>query len=272
MAVDIHTFLILQFAKASRSSIIKLAICVIALLFSLAAIASDFDALLKPDNLRQSWAKATVYEPNSFFPKSIDFLDKPSQFPVLLYLHGCAGLNDDAREWARIIKNFGFIVIQLDSFAIPGRRSNCDPKNHQGQLIEGFDSFRLRNAELRQARDELYKLKWLDKQAIYLMGHSEGGMAVSRTPVHGFRAVIASGYWCHERLEIKHGSAPFLFLNWENDPWFRARASNRNPSICQQHADRRPNTKQITILGEGHATSGAKEARMAVEAFLKQNQ
>lgn len=261
----------LLFAAPSRCWIAQFSFFAIAAMFSHAAFASDFNELLKPENLRQSWAKATVYEPNSFFPKSIDFLEKPSQFPVLLYLHGCAGLNDDSREWARTIKNLGFIVIQLDSFAIPGRRSNCDPKNHQAQVIEGFDSFRLRNNELRQARDELYKIEWLDKQAIYLMGHSEGGMTVSRTSVEGFRAVIASGYWCHERLEIKHGGAPFLFLNWENDPWFRNRANIRNPLICQQHADRRPNTKQITISGEGHATSGSKEARIAVEAFLKKN-
>jgi dienelactone hydrolase len=251
---------------------VKFLAYVILAMSSLTAYAVKFDDLLQPNNLKNSWINATVYEPNSFFPKSIDFLDKPSEFPVLIYLHGCAGLNDDAREWARAIKSLGFIVIQPDSFAIPGRRSNCDPKNHQAQVIEGFDSFRLRNAELRQAREELHKLKWLDRQKIFLMGHSEGGMTVSRTPVDGFRAVIASGYWCHERLEIKHGSAPFLFLNWESDPWFRARANNRNPSICQQHADQRQNTKQIIISGEGHATSGSSEARKAVQEFLRLNQ
>lgn len=251
---------------------VKLLVYVILTICSLAVYAVKFEDLLQPHNLKYSWINASVYEPDSFFPKSIDFLDKPSEFPVLLYLHGCAGLNDDAREWARTIKNLGFIVVQPDSFAIPGRRSNCDPKNHQAQVIEGFDSFRLRNAELRQARDELHKLKWLDKQKIFLMGHSEGGMTVSRTPLDGFRAVISSGYWCHERLEIKHGGAPFLFLNWEADPWFRARANNRNPTICQQHADRRPSTKQTIILGEGHATSTSNEAIKTVQEFLRLNQ
>jgi dienelactone hydrolase len=247
---------------------VKYSICLIATIFSFNALANDFVELFKPENLRYSWLKATVYEPNSVFPKSIDFLDNPSQFPVLIYLHGCAGLNDDAREWARIIKNYGFIVVQPDSFAIPGRRSNCDPKNQQAKVIEGFDSFRLRNAELRQARDELFKLKWLDKQKIFLMGHSEGGMTVSRTPVDGFKAVISSGYQCREQLEIKHGNAPFLFLNWENDPWYRSRAQKQNSHICQQHADRRQKTKQIIISGEGHTTSGSKEAHIAVQEFL----
>jgi dienelactone hydrolase len=247
---------------------LKCSIFSIAAVVSMTTLASDFAELLKPENLKQSWLKATVYEPNSVFPKSIDFLDNPSHFPVLIYFHGCAGLNDDAREWARIIKNFGFIVVQPDSFAIPGRRSNCDPKSQQAKVIEGFDSFRLRNAELHQARDELHKLKWLDKQKIFLMGHSEGGMTVSRTPVDGFRAVISSGYQCRERLEVKHGDAPFLFLNWENDPWYRSRAQKQNSYICQQHADRRQKTKQIIISGEGHATSRSKEAHMAVQEFL----
>lgn len=244
---------------------------VIAIIYCLTARAQNFEYLLKPENLSQSWVKATVYEPDSMFPKSIDFLKQPSKYPVLVYMHGCAGLNDDSREWARTIKNFGFIVVQPDSFAIPGRRTNCDPKAQRGQIIEGFDSFKLRNQELRYARDELLKLTWLDKNKIYLMGHSEGGMTVSRTPVDGFRSVIASGYWCHERLEIKHGGAPFLFLNWEDDPWFRARAENRNPQICQTLAEKRAGTEQVLLEGQGHATSLSNSAKSAVEKFLKAN-
>lgn len=211
----------------------KATFVVIAIIYCLTARAQSFEDLLRPENLSQSWMKATVYEPDSIFSKSIDFLNQPSKYPVLIYLHGCAGLNDDSREWARTIKNLGFIVIQLDSFAIPGRLSNCDPKNQRRQIIDGFDSFKLRNQELQYAKDELLKLSWLDKNKIYLMGHSEGGMTVSRTPVEGFKAVISSGYWCHRRLEIKHGGAPFLFLNWENDPWFQDHPENRNPQICQ---------------------------------------
>ncbi len=46
-------------------------------------------------------------------------------------------------------------------------------------------------------------------------GHDRGclnGMTVSRTRVDSFRGVIASGYWCHQKLEVKHGAAPFLLL------------------------------------------------------------
>lgn len=249
----------------------KTTFVVIAIIYCLTARAQSFEDLLKPENLSQSWIKATVYEPDSIFPKTTEFLKQPSKYPVLVYMHGCAGLNDDSREWARTIKNFGFIVVQPDSFAIPGRRSNCDPKAQRGQIIEGFDSFKLRNQELRYARDELLKLTWLDKNKIYLMGHSEGGMTVSRTPVDGFRAIISSGYWCHERLEIKHGASPFLFINWVDDPWFRSRAENRNPQICQQLTEKRAGTEQVLLAGQGHATSLSSRARLAVENFLKVN-
>ena len=188
-----------------------------------------------------------------------------------MYLHGCAGLNDDSRDWARTIKNFGFIVVQPDSFAIPGRRSNCDPEVQSRQTIDGFNSFKLRNQELRYARDELLKLPWLDKNKIYLMGHSEGGMTVSRTPVQGFKAVISSGFWCHRQLAIKHGGAPFLFLNWENDPWFRDVPELRNPKICQQLTEKRAHTEQVLLSGQGHSTSLSSSAKLAVEKFLKAN-
>ena len=73
---------------------------VIGIIYCLAAKAQGFEDLLKPENLSQSWMKATVYEPDSIFPKSIEFLKQSSNYPVLLYLHGCAGLNDDSRDWA----------------------------------------------------------------------------------------------------------------------------------------------------------------------------
>lgn len=145
------------------------------LVFPVLSNASSFEDLLKPENLRYSWLKAVVFEPESVFPKSIEFLGQPSKYPLLVYLHGCGGLNDDSREWGRTLKNFGFIVVQPDSLAIPGRKSNCDPKSQRGGLIPGFDATRLRDEELRQARDELHKLAWLDKKKIFLMGHSEGG-------------------------------------------------------------------------------------------------
>jgi len=47
---------------------------VIALFYCLTAKAEDFENLLKTENLRQSWIKAVVYEPDSIFSKSIDFL------------------------------------------------------------------------------------------------------------------------------------------------------------------------------------------------------
>ena len=245
---------------------------VIALIYCLTARAENFENLLKTENLSQSWKKAVIYEPDSIFSKSIDFLNRPSKYPVLVYLHGCTGLNEDSREWARTIKNLGFIVIQPDSFAIPGRRSNCDPNDQRRQVIEGFDSFKLRNQELLYARDELLKLSWLDKNKIYLMGHSEGGMTVSRTSIEGFRAVISSGYWCPVRLEIKHGEAPFLFLNWEDDPWFRDRAGNRKPKTCERLAKNRIVSEQVLLAGQGHDTSLSSEAKLAVRKFLQINQ
>ena len=103
------------------------------------------------------------------------------------------------------------------------------------------------------------------------MGHSEGGMTVSRTPVQGFRAVISSGFWCHRQLEIKHGGAPFLFLNWESDPWFRDVPDLRNPKICQHLTAKRAQTEQVLLSGKGNTTSLSSSAKLAVEKFLKAN-
>ena len=62
---------------------------------------------------------------------------------------------------------------------------------------------------------------------------------------------------------------PLSSLNWREDPWFTERATFRNPTSCQQHADQRPGTEQVLLDGRGHATSGSREAKDAVARFLR---
>lgn len=232
--------------------------------------AYDFESLFKPENLSQSWAKAVVYVPDSFFPKDIDFfLSKPKSHNVMIYLHGCSGITDDTREWGRILKSLGFLVIIPDSFAIPGRKSNCDPSNYKRGQIKGFNAFELRDYELMQVMTELQKLQWIDMSKVFLMGHSEGGMAVSLTAVKGFKAVVATGYWCRDTLNLKHGYSPFLFVNWERDPWYSEGSRQQSFKYCEEVSKSRSNTRQVLLQGEGHSTSKSSQARKAVEDFLR---
>jgi dienelactone hydrolase len=221
-------------------------------------------------DVSKAWESAVVYVPSNFLPKRVIDVRVDAPQPVVIFLHGCGGIDMHERRWADHLKSQGFIVVLPDSLAIPGRSKNCDSTTHTTNLGK-IPVRELRPAEASYAMARVREQTWADQDNIFLMGHSEGGMTVSRTPVEGFKAVISSGFWCHRRLEIKHGGAPFLFLNWENDPWFRDVPDKRNPQICQQLSEKRASTEQVLLVGQGHATSQSDSAKMAVEKFLKAN-
>ena len=80
-------------------------------------------------DVEKSWEDAVVYVPGKTFTTSVNKISVDKPMPVVIYLHGCAGINrtHDA-SWASLLTGQGFIVVMPDSMARPGRIPNCDPK------------------------------------------------------------------------------------------------------------------------------------------------
>lgn len=220
-------------------------------------------------DVSKAWDKAVVYVPNQFFTKTVETVEVEKPMPVVVFLHGCGGIHDHERRWAEEIKAAGYIVVLPNSFGIPGREVNCISETSTPNIgkVPVND---LRPAEAEYAASKVKEMKWADKDNIFLMGHSEGGMGAYLTKELGFKGIIVSGFPCSVRRRVgsEHGT-PFLAINWERDPYFE----NTNYPYAQC-SDRpfwktRIDTNQLVLPGKGHATAYERSAREAVLKFIK---
>lgn len=211
--------------------------------------------------LELTWTRAPVYLPGRVAATSVDALPAGRRYPVLIYIHGCTGLVADGPRWGAFFRDLGFVVVEPDSFARPGRRANCDPRTFTGGLATGTRE--QRDEEVRYAVERARSAPWADPDRIVVMGHSEGGLTAMRSVVPGVRGTIVSGHYCPFVRGIAHPVAhPLLILEWQTDPW------NRNGNTCEYFASGRPATTFLRLLGRGHSTSQASEALAAVRVFV----
>jgi len=112
-----------------------------------------------------------------------------SKVPVVLYLHGCAGMRSEDYAYRELMLEQGYAVFMPDSFKRPYRRE-C---SSQGRLSERVD---MRTVEVITALQELKQLPWVDQENIILMGFSEGGNTTDHWSRPGFKAHIILGSAC----------------------------------------------------------------------------
>jgi len=193
--------------------------------------------------------------------------------PVVIFAHGCAGLYaGDTSTWARNLTRAGYAVEAPDSFARPGRTSNCDPGTLSGGRNPQAHDMRIEEIEFASAR--VLELPWVDQGRIFLMGHSEGDIAAARYSKSGFAGVVISGWTCTSRgrgwewlggLWTPKG-VPVLSVNFETDPWYERTNMKGSCGTLMGKGSR-----ALTLHGSGHATSGDQEAVQAVVEFLARN-
>ncbi|HEV8343703.1 MAG TPA: dienelactone hydrolase family protein [Candidatus Binatia bacterium] len=155
--------------------------------------------------VERTWQQALV-----FFPKRFSYL-RPSEIsvrdphPTVVYLHGCTGITGQDIFWATTLAQAGYAVVMPNSFARHHRRKNCNPRMTSMGLFP--EALRMRDEEIRHAVAMLQSSPWVDVKNLFLMGHSEGGAAVSRWYGHGFKALIISGNECRAGIPAPHGAA-----------------------------------------------------------------
>ena len=219
-------------------------------------------------DVSKAWNNSVVYVPEKILSTDINSVDVKKPLPVVLFLHGCGGINDHERKWGRILKSEGFIVILPNSLSIPNREINCVSATNT-RNIGKVPVHDLRPAEAEFAMSQLKMMKWADKNNIFLMGHSEGGMGAFLTKDIGFKGVIVSGFNCGIRKKIgSNYSTPFLALNWEIDPYFS------KDNLPQKQCSDRPfwrdrlDKQELILKGKGHATGFEDSANNAVIKFI----
>ena len=218
-----------------------------------------------------SLEKAPIFLPYTGARTSFGALRLKSMTPVVIYLHGCGGLHPyhDVLGWGQYVAEIGFLVVMPDSFARPSRRSNCDYQTKRtGAFVAAHE---YRQQEINYTLEALRNTPFVDAAQIFLMGHSEGGVAVAVTRRSELRGLIITGWSCTCRAascEVESGilsprSIPALAIGFRSDPWFTPALQGR----CIDWARGRKVT-QVEIKGEGHEADNEPEAKEAVFRFL----
>jgi dienelactone hydrolase len=220
----------------------------------------------------KSWEKAEVFVPGGFFTSVPSKVGVEKPLPVVIYMHGCTGISMHDSQWGNFIKGLGFIAVLPDSMARPGRKPNCNPVMKRGGFFP--QAHAMRQEEISYALEQIKKSPWADTKNIFLMGHSEGGTAVARNRLDGFRGIIISSWTCTNAKNPDFDGifvpleAPILTLEWDRDPW---RVGTPQEGSCANKFGERKKAVRILFSGSQHDTYQQSEAREAVARFLKEN-
>lgn len=243
------------------------------LIATLALLSSAAHAfLVQGYDVSKAWETAPVYVPSSFLVKRVDNVQVDSPLPVVIFLHGCGGINDHERKWANFLKSQNYIVVLPNSFGIPGRPTNCTG-TLPNRAVWRVPVDELRPAEAEYALAKVKEASWADKYNIFLMGFSEGGMASQNTRAEGFAGIIMSGFPCAARGPVRSApDFPLLVVNWKVEPDF-VRPDGSGYQQCSEKPYWRFRTRSTEVLldGKGHFNVDEPIARSAVLNFLKEN-
>ena len=194
-------------------------------------------------------------------------LEKPT--PAMIYLHGCGGINPyhDLHGWGEYIAKMGFVVVLPNSFDRPNRIPNCNTVTKSTGFFPSVWEYR--QQEIAYTLEQLKRIEYIDINAIFLMGHSEGGVAVAQNSNKEFKGAIISGWTCARRDSglMSSKETAVLAIAYTKDPWYD---SYQLSGRCIDFARGR-NVTQIDLKGYGHDTFADLLSKDAVYKFLSIN-
>ncbi|MEM6375494.1 MAG: dienelactone hydrolase family protein [Pseudomonadota bacterium] len=186
-------------------------------------------------DLERTWQNGFVYYPAGptvMAGKISDNLDALAGLarglPVVIYMHGCAGINQASTISAKHYADAGYAVVLPNSFARTHKPTSCNPNIPRGGMHREVLGWR--HAELAQAIAKLRALPNGANRPLIAHGFSEGAITVATfADTKQLKARIIEGWGCHSIWEEYRGlkaaaSEPTLALVASNDPWFRSRS------------------------------------------------
>ena len=151
-------------------------------------------------------------------------------FPAIVMLHGCRGIDKTQDGWAERFASWGYVVLQVDSFAPRAAENVC--------ATPFLVSFPSRVQDAYDGKSYLAGLPLVDRNRIAIAGWSHGGAltiasvsprnyfawanlnmaysALAQKPGPPFRAAVAFYPWICV-AQLNDSEAPLLILTGESD-------------------------------------------------------
>jgi dienelactone hydrolase len=210
--------------------------------------------------LERTWQAARIARPAG-----------PTQdIPVVVYAHGCAGLDDDLSRWAALLTRHGYAVIAPDHRARGAGVLACRDRGLYGP--SDLPALATRDAEIRYALRQVRTLAWVRQDAVFLLGFGQGAVIAAGHAGPPFSGYILTGWTCtspHGRGGLATApTRPVLAIRWADDPWFRGSAWNGD---CGAADGGRRAARSIVLEGSGHSVAGDARAERAVVEFLQRH-
>jgi len=143
------------------------------------------------------------------------------QFPAIVVLHGCAGIDYHFRAWAEQLVEWGYVALIVDSFSPRGINRVCGQPYRVSPIERALDAY--------GAAIHLRQLPYVDGEDIGLIGFSHGGFtgmrAIQRNFVYAakmetipFKAAVLFYPWC-DSTQDQDIAIPTLILIGSKDDW-----------------------------------------------------
>ena len=114
-----------------------------------------------------SFPNATVGKPLAV-PAHESRPDGPGPFPAVVLMHGCHGVSQSTRDWARWFRDHGYVALIVDSWAARGIKDGCVP----GPDVPSTERFDDAVGALRW----LHARPYVDSRRVGAIGWSNGGV------------------------------------------------------------------------------------------------
>ena len=189
-----------------------------------------------------------------------------TRLPVVLYLHGCAGLFEIG-SIGDFFAARGYGVIAPDSFANAHRPPPCNVKTRRAG--GGWQNVqRLRQQEIRYAVHRLRELPWVDGNRMYLFGISQGGRAATLYAGDEFRGHIALDTHCagpnqSHTLHMPR-TIPLLAIMAKHDPWYTGRGAAPRCRVGD-----RPHSRSLVLDTTIHGVFTFSRTRREIHDFMR---
>ena len=200
-------------------------------------------------------------------------ISSEKKIPIVIYLHGCAGITLSALKDMDFLVRNNYAVIMPDSFARNFRPKVCDPFTKEGDFFRGVLSMRL--AEARHAHEVVKTLPWVDKHRIFMMGQSEGGVTTARYGHGGLSGRIIMGWTCNAGWPEYSGISgpndePVLSFVASKEAWL---PGTQVSGDCGNYMTFRPNSESVVVdvSMPTHWVGYDPEVQEKILQFLKAN-
>lgn len=222
-------------------------------------------------DIQTAWDKGMAFVPSRepvYSPANLPPIT--ASYPVVIFMHGCSGITAEGEvQWGKYLRDLGYVVLVPNSVARRDRGPVCDTTSAQHY---GRDTYhRLRQQEIDFALEKVLSSGWARKDRVFLMGHSDGGVAAALTSRSEFRGIIISAWTCTTKYTAYTGirspkEVPVLSLMWSWDRWY---PSGHLSGTCESSLSGRRGSKHVTLDGYGHNTYPSPVARQEVRTFLE---